>query len=207
MEERALSKKILVTGGEGYYEEKRSKFIGSSFPVKNEAEALKIISETKKKYCDARHNCFAYITEGIKRSSDDGEPSGTAGRPILAVLEGEDLDSVLVTVTRYFGGILLGGGGLVRAYTAAAKDAISHSEISTLKLCCSIRVEADYPSFEKFRRMSGNAGFSISEEEYSEKVAFTVKGPTGDRDDIVRILTDISGGNAGIISEQEIYTP
>lgn len=203
MASEQTSKRILLTGGKGFYEEKRSRFLGESFPVENEEDALCVIAGMKKKYYDARHNCYAFIVNGVNRSSDDGEPSGTAGRPILSVLEGEGIDSVLVVVTRYFGGVLLGGGGLVRAYTAAAKDAIAHSETAVLKLCCRVRASVDYAAFEKIRRLSDRSGFSISGVEYSEDVAFTATGVSGTGDIIRRSLSDLTGGKAVILPEEE----
>ena len=119
----------LYKGGIGEYEEKKSRFIATLEPVSSEEEAAAFIAAIKKKYWDARHNCSAYIIgdDGRKtRCSDDGEPSGTAGRPMLDVLAGEKITNACVVVTRYFGGTLLGTGGLVRAYSAAVKDAIAN---------------------------------------------------------------------------------
>ena len=111
--------KEIYEGGSDEVVEKKSRFIATVFPVKTEEEAVAIIEETKKKYWDARHNCFAYVIGSkneLQRFSDDGEPSGTAGKPILDVLTGEGVHNALIIVTRYFGGTLLGTGGLVRAY-------------------------------------------------------------------------------------------
>ena len=135
-------------------EEKRSRFIGSAFYVENEEEAEKIIKDTKKKYYDARHNCFAYIINNgsvAKRFSDDGEPSGTAGFPILNVLEKNELYNVLVIVTRYFGGILLGAGGLVRAYTEAAVKAIEKAEIVEQENGFELEIWISYQDMEKMK--------------------------------------------------------
>ena len=118
---------ILTETGYGYYEEKRSRFPAAAYPVRTEEEALSLIAAEKKKTYDARHHCFAYVigpNRELVRFSDDGEPSGTAGKPILEVLLGRDIHDALIIVTRYFGGTLLGTGGLVRAYTAASQDAL-----------------------------------------------------------------------------------
>lgn len=125
--------------------EKKSKFIAKIVKVSSENEAMDVLKSIKKEHRDARHNVFAYrIANSSERFSDDGEPSGTAGIPILDILRGEKLQNVLVVVTRYFGGILLGTGGLVKAYSGAAKDAIAKAEKVEMKLCNEYSVEVDY---------------------------------------------------------------
>ena len=127
--------KILLKGGQGEIVEKKSRFIATIEPVSTEEEAAAFIELTKKKYWDARHNCTAMIIGRhgeITRCSDDGEPSGTAGRPMLEVLTGEGLHNIVVVVTRYFGGTLLGTGGLVRAYSQAVKEGLCNCEIGIL---------------------------------------------------------------------------
>lgn len=122
---------IVSKGGEGEITEKKSRFIAHVLPVESEEEALLQIENIKKKYWDARHNCFAFImgkNNEIQRFSDDGEPQGTAGKPILEVLMGENLRNTLIVVTRYFGGTLLGTGGLVRAYGLSSKEGLKRSE-------------------------------------------------------------------------------
>ena len=121
---------ILAETGNGYYEEKRSRFPAAAYPVRSEEEAAALIAAEKKKTYDARHHCWAYVlgpNRETVRFSDDGEPSGTAGKPILEVLLGRGVRDALIIVTRYFGGTLLGTGGLVRAYTAASQDALDHA--------------------------------------------------------------------------------
>ena len=141
--------------GRGEYTEKRSRFIGQLWPVETEAEALEKLASVRKEYHDARHTCFAYIVRdgGAVRYGDDGEPQGTAGQPILAVLSGAELTNVCCTVTRYFGGVLLGTGGLVRAYTAAAKAALSDAGISRMALWRCERLHCPYPMYERIRRL------------------------------------------------------
>lgn len=125
--------------------EKKSKFIAKIVKVASEEEAMSVLKSIKKEHRDARHNVFAYrIANASERFSDDGEPSGTAGVPLLDILRGEKLQNVLVVVTRYFGGILLGTGGLVKAYSGATKDAIAKAEKVEMKLCNEYSVEIDY---------------------------------------------------------------
>lgn len=124
--------KTILEGGCGEITEKKSRFIATVRPVKTEEEALAFLEEMKKKYWDARHNCFVYSVGSNReytRCSDDGEPSGTAGRPMLDVILGEDIYNVAVVVTRYFGGVLLGTGGLVRAYSRAVQEGLAASRI------------------------------------------------------------------------------
>ena len=125
--------------------EKKSKFIAKIVKVTSEEDAMTVLKSIKKEHRDARHNVFAYrIANGSERFSDDGEPSGTAGVPILDILRGEKLQNVLVVVTRYFGGVLLGTGGLVKAYSGATKEAIAQAEKVEMKLCNEYSVEIDY---------------------------------------------------------------
>lgn len=155
-------------------EEKRSKFIANIFYVENVEEVENIIKQTKKKYYDARHNCYAYIVREeeniLKKFSDDGEPSGTAGSPILNVIEKNNLCNVLIIVTRYFGGILLGAGGLVRAYTEAATKSLEKAEIVEQELGCDIELAIEYPEFEKLKYYCNKNNIKISNIEYGENV-------------------------------------
>ena len=171
-------------------EEKRSRFIGSAFYVENEEEAEKIIKDTKKKYYDARHNCFAYIINNgsvVKRFSDDGEPSGTAGSPILNVLEKNELYNVLVIVTRYFGGILLGAGGLVRAYTEAAVKAIEKAEIVEQENGFELEIWISYQDMEKMKYYCDKNNIKIIKWEYGENIGCTIEVTNAEKD---IILTD-----------------
>ncbi len=141
--------------GQGEHTEKRSRFIGRLWPVECEAEALEKLAAVRKEYYDARHTCFAYIVRdgGVVRYGDDGEPQGTAGQPILAVLNGAGLTNVCCTVTRYFGGVLLGTGGLVRAYTAAAKAALADAGIARMALWRCELLRCPYALYERVRRL------------------------------------------------------
>ena len=133
--------------------EKRSRFIGQVWRVSSEEEARARIEETKKKHYDARHNCWCYlIRDGAVRYSDDGEPQGTAGQPMLNVFQREGVENVCCVVTRYFGGVLLGAGGLVRAYTQSAKDALDAAGISVVRRWVAMEVPCTYAQFEGMRR-------------------------------------------------------
>jgi uncharacterized YigZ family protein len=140
---------------ESEFSEKRSRFIGHLRRVESEAEARAYIEQMKKKYYDARHNCWCYVVHegGVVRYGDDGEPQGTAGQPILAVLSGAELTNVCCTVTRYFGGVLLGTGGLVRAYTAAAKAALADAGIARMALWRCELLRCPYALYERVRRL------------------------------------------------------
>ena len=159
-------------------EEKRSRFIANIFYIESAIEAENIIKQTKKKYYDARHNCYAYIVKEeqmIKKSSDDGEPSGTAGSPILNVIEKNGLCNVLVIVTRYFGGILLGKGGLVRAYTEATIKAIEKANIVLQEEGYEIEIITTYSDIEKIKYYCNKNQIKISNIEYEENVKCTIE--------------------------------
>ena len=161
----------------GEITEKKSKFIANIFYVESIEEAEEIIKQTKKKYYDARHNCFAYKInkDNISRFSDDGEPSGTAGAPILNILNGRELDNILVIVTRYFGGILLGTGGLVRAYSDATIDALEKAILVSKVYGNICTLEMDYPEFENVKYYLKNENIDIKKSEYAEKIKVTVE--------------------------------
>ena len=159
--------------GSAQITEKKSRFIGDVYNIENEEDALYYINETKKKYWDARHHCYAYIignNNEIKRFSDDGEPSGTAGKPILDVLDKSGIANCLIIVTRYFGGTLLGTGGLIRAYSEAAKSGIEASGIMEVKKGIQAQIDADYNSFGKIQYMCMERNIIITDTEYGENV-------------------------------------
>ena len=156
--------------GSAQITEKKSRFIGDVYNIENEEDALYYIYETKKKYWDARHHCYAYIignNNEIKRFSDDGEPSGTAGKPIL---DKSGIANCLIIVTRYFGGTLLGTGGLIRAYSEAAKSGIEASGIMEVKKGIQAQIDADYNSFGKIQYMCMERNIIITDTEYGENV-------------------------------------
>ena len=182
--------------GTGEYSEKRSRFIGRIWPVKSEAEALARIAAVKKEHYDARHNCFAYIVRegGVVRYGDDGEPQGTAGQPILAVLSGAGLSDVCCTVTRYFGGVLLGTGGLVRAYTAAAKAALEDAGLCRMALWQCETIRCPYPSYERVRRLLDAHEAVVESTDYGADVTLRVLLRADRAEDFERALRDMSAG-------------
>ncbi len=164
---------------------KRSRFIGRCFPVADEQQALTILAAVKKQHWDARHNCYAYVVgerKEIARYSDDGEPAGTAGQPMMEVLRQADITNALCIVTRYFGGILLGTGGLVRAYTHAASDAVQAAGLVDMRVCAKYRLDVPYAlwgSLESMLRASGQ----LAETEFGAQVqvlAFVQETQTDD---------------------------
>ncbi len=181
----------------GQIVEKKSKFIANVFYIETEEEAEDIIKQIKKKYYDARHNCYAYIVFDeeqrlIEKCSDDGEPSGTAGFPMLAILKGNNLCNVLVIVTRYFGGILLGTGGLVRAYTRATESALEEANFLTMKIGVEAKVILSYDSVENFRYYARKNNINIIKEEYSDNVEFLIEIS---KEIVERILKDIDSSS------------
>ena len=190
----------LYKGGVGEYEEKKSRFIATIEPVSSEEEASAFITGIRKKYYDARHNCSAYVIgdNGEKtRCSDDGEPSGTAGRPMLEVLTGAGVTNVCVVVTRYFGGTLLGTGGLVRAYTQAVKEALADCTVIDRKQGFRVEFTCDYNDFEKIRYMAGQKGYHITGTDYGEnvRISFVADDPSK----LEAEITDLTAGRASCI--------
>ncbi len=154
------------------FEEKRSVFIGYAKPVKTEAEAMEFVKKIRGKHGDARHNVFAYTLNGgvTARYSDDGEPQGTAGIPVLDVLRKSGVDDACIVVTRYFGGILLGAGGLVRAYSAAAKMALDAAEIATFEPYTEFSLTCSYPEYQKISAELPRFSAIIDDTEYADNV-------------------------------------
>ena len=169
--------------------EKKSKFIAHVFYIKSEEEAEKIIKEINKKYHDARHNCYAYsITnekETIERMSDDGEPSGTAGAPILNIIKKRNISNVLVIVTRYFGGILLGTGGLVKAYSQVAMDALDKTKIVQEEPGYVVKIQISYEDLEKFNYYCKNNSICIVEIEYQELINLKIELTNEERNNLM----------------------
>ena len=199
----------VYQGGQGEIVEKKSRFIAQVFPVEKEEEAAGIIEETKKKYWDARHNCYAFVLGAggeISRCSDDGEPSGTAGRPILEVLAGRGLRNVLVIVTRYFGGTLLGTGGLVRAYSAATQAGIDASRVITKEVGYRLTVDTDYTGVGKLQYVAAQQNIGILDTIYAEKVQMVLLVSAEGCDKLVQEITEATAGQARIQkSEEQVY--
>lgn len=164
---------ITVAGGEFEYEVNRSKFIAICRRVCTDAQANEILCELRKKYRDSTHICYAYVSGESSRSSDDGEPSGTAGAPIAECIRSADLNQTLVAVVRYFGGIKLGTGGLVRAYTSAANGAIAVSEKIEVADCGIIKCSFDYPVWKRIEKRSIQSLYKTVRLEYNKTVDVT----------------------------------
>ena len=198
-----MTEYYVPTGaGESEYAEKRSRFLGHVRLVESEDEARAFVAEMKKKYYDARHNCFAYIVRdgGVVRYGDDGEPQGTAGQPILAVLNGAELTNVCCTVTRYFGGVLLGTGGLVRAYTAAAKAALENAGICRMARWQSFRIPCPYPMYERVRRLLEEREAVVASTDYGADVSIAVFVRADRAEAFEEALRELSAG--GIVPEK-----
>ncbi|MBQ9915269.1 MAG: YigZ family protein [Clostridia bacterium] len=178
--------------------EKKSRFIATAKPVQTEEEALSFIAEIKKEFSDARHNCYAYVLRdnNIARFSDDGEPGGTAGMPMMEVLKQEELTDVAVVVTRYFGGILLGAGGLVRAYSKGAKIGVDAGKISVMTYCGKVQITASYDLYGKVRYLLEQAGFTDLEAEFSQDVTVSLYVPEPDLETLSQKVTEETNGKA-----------
>ena len=190
--------------GESEYEEKRSRFLGHLRPVETEEEARLFITEMKKKHHDARHNCWCYrIRGGAVRYSDDAEPQGTAGLPMLEILQREGIENAVCVVTRYFGGVLLGTGGLLRAYQKAAKGAVEDAGISVVRAWTKMSIVCDYSDYEKIRSELEQQNAVISDTEYGEKVTLTVLVSQGQGALVTEKLQDRTAGKC-ICTEEGI---
>ena len=187
---------VPYESAESEFEEKRSRFISHVFLVESEAEARARIDEMKKKYYDARHNCWCFVLhDGTVRYGDDGEPQGTAGQPILNVLEREGVQDVLCVVTRYFGGILLGAGGLCRAYTKAAKDALDDAGISELRPWSVLHLACPYALFERVKLELEKRGGLLRDTDYGAEIAMTVLLPEPEEAAFAAALRALSAGS------------
>ncbi len=200
----------ITSDGHGEYEEKKSRFIAVLTKAENEEEAETFIREMKKKCHDARHNCSAYIVTGedgrkITRFSDDGEPSKTAGQPILAVLEHEKLINCVCVVTRYFGGILLGTGGLVRAYTDATKAAVADAAVVPRQRGCALTAVVDYKDLARAEYLLREKDITPTDMIYEEKVRILCKVPTVDTGYIEDAFREMSGGGAILTWDEESW--
>ena len=199
------SYKMVFAGGSGEIVVKKSRFIANVFSAENTAEAESKIEQIKKKYWDARHNCYAYVIKDdtvLKKCSDDGEPQGTAGRPVLC---GEEIYNILVVVTRYFGGTLLGTGGLIRAYTDAAKEGIKASDIMKKHRAYRIRVSADYTFMGKIQYIAASHDIAVQDIIYGDKVEFVMLVKNGMLDKLTEMITSATSAAAGIENEAKVW--
>ena len=191
--------KTVYESGEGELVEKKSRFIATVRPVKTEEEANQFVEEMRKKYWDARHNCWAFILgerQEFKRCSDDGEPSQTAGKPMMDVLTGAGLTDVAVVVTRYFGGTLLGTGGLVRAYSGAVQEGLKNSTVITKYLGVKLSVTTDYNGVGKLQYLFGQKEIPILSADYTDKVVFTVLVESSRIQEIKKAITEATSATA-----------
>ena len=189
--------KTLSKPSETEMTERRSVFLGYASPVTTEEEALEFIAKIKKRHSDATHNVYAYILRGsISRFSDDGEPHGTAGLPVLEVLRKEDVTDAVIVVTRYFGGILLGAGGLVRAYSASAKLALDAAVVKECKPFVLFGITCGYGEYQKLGRLFELNGVKNAETEYGEGVCVTACCPDERYDALCVAVRDVTGGKA-----------
>lgn len=199
--------KIVYEGGEGELIEKKSRFIATVRPVESEEEALAFIAEMKKKYWNATHNCFAFVigeNHQIQRCSDDGEPQGTAGRPMLDVLLGEDVHNTAVVVTRYFGGTLLGTGGLVRAYSRAVQEGLKGSRVIEKKTGALISIRTDYNGIGKLQYLFGQRGLTITDSEYTDIVVVETLVPEVQIQELKEAVTEATNGRAEFLKEEQV---
>ena len=205
-----MTEYLIPTGrAETELVEKRSRFIGHVWPVESEEEARGYIEAMKKKYYDARHNCWCYrIKEGgVERYSDDGEPQGTAGQPMLNVFQREEVTNVCCVVTRYFGGVLLGAGGLTRAYTKGAKDALDAVGISTMSLWTVWDVPCTYPLFERVKLDIAACGGVVRDAEYGTDITLRAAFPAGGAEPFAQRLTELSAGSLTMTAAGEEFLP
>lgn len=200
--------KIVYRGGEGEIVEKKSRFIATVRPVESEEEASSFIAEMKKKYWNATHNCSAFVVgehNEIQRSNDDGEPSGTAGHPMLDVLLGEGIHNAAVVVTRYFGGTLLGTGGLVRAYSKSVQAGLAGCTVLVKKKGFLLRMETDYTGIGKIQYILGQRGLLIIGSEYTDKVTVETLVPEAELSSLKEEITEGTSGRTLFAEEKEVF--
>lgn len=200
--------RMLSKGAQAELVEKKSRFIATIRPVSSEEEAVAFIEEMKKKYYDARHNCSAFVigSKGeLTRSSDDGEPSGTAGRPMLEVLTGSGIRNIAAVVTRYFGGVLLGTGGLVRAYSGAVKMALEQCETITRRYGVQMLIKTDYNGVGKIQYLLGSKDVVIQDSVYAADVQMTVLVPIEEYDRLCKKLVEATNGRVGLEEVEKLY--
>ena len=202
--------KTLKEGAVGEIVEKKSRFIGTCLPVSSEEEAREFVARMKKQYYDARHNCYAWTIgpehENTK-SSDDGEPSGTAGKPILEVLLREDIHNICMVVTRYFGGTLLGTGGLVRAYTDATKESLANSLIQEEIFGSLLKIECTYNDYGALSYYIESEKIPVVASEFTDRVSLTVFVTGENKDSLIKTVSEKTNGSAAVEEGEEyLYT-
>ena len=192
-----MTEGYLTPAGEGSseYVEKKSRFLGRLFPVSSEEEAKARLEAVKKERYDARHHCWCYILRGgQKRYSDDGEPQGTAGQPMLNMLEREGVEDVFCVVTRYFGGTLLGTGRLVRAYSTAAKEALCDAGVNEMRQWASLRVQTPYNLYDRVRLEAEKLGAVFENTDYGAEITLSLLLPEETLEGFAAALRELSAG-------------
>ena len=200
--------KTVYEGGRGEIVEKKSRFIAHVAQASTVEEAQLFIDSIRKEYWDARHNCSAFsvgTTHPLTRSSDDGEPSGTAGKPILEVILGSGIRNIVIVVTRYFGGTLLGTGGLVRAYTEAAREGINHSVIIDKIPGVKVEITTDYTDLGKIQYILAQQSTPVLQTEYTDKVLITALFPLEDEKELDRLLTEGTSGRVRMEKGEDVF--
>ena len=199
--------RVPFENGESEFTEKRSRFISHIWRVETEAEARARIEEMKKRYYDARHNCWCYLLKegGVVRYSDDGEPQGTAGQPMLNVFQREEVWNVCCVVTRYFGGILLGTGGLVRAYTTAASRALDSAEQVTVQPVVRLATTVDYPLYERVNLLVAAAGGRMEDPVFTDRVALAWQMRAGTEGPLLEQLRELTRGQGRVEVSEPFY--
>jgi len=199
---------LLTKGAEAELVEKKSRFIATVRPAASQEEAVAFIEEMKRKYYDARHNCSAFVIGSkaqVTRSSDDGEPSGTAGRPMLEVLLGSEIRNIAAVVTRYFGGTLLGIGGLVRAYSGVLKDALAKCETAKQHFGVRIKIHTDYNAVGKIQYILAGKNINIEDSVYEADVEMTVIVPVEEYDRLCKEIVEVTSARAEIEEIERLY--
>ena len=203
----AIDYRTFMHEGLSEYTDRKSRFLGGAVRAATQEEAEAYIASVRKRYYDARHHCFAYIVgepgtpDEVTRAGDDGEPSGTAGRPILEILTGRELHHVLIVVTRYFGGTLLGTGGLVRAYSSAAKAAAENAGLVTVRAGLRMKVTAGYDLIGKMQYLFEKNGITVAGTEYTDKVVFRIVIPAGNEERTRKLIREAT--NAAAVCEAD----
>ena len=199
--------KIVYSGGQGELVEKKSRFIATVEPVESEEEALEFIAKIRKKYWDATHNCWAFVVgerQELQRCSDDGEPQGTAGRPMLDVLLGQEIHNAAVVVTRYFGGTLLGTGGLVRAYSRSVQEGLTQSCILDKRQGFLLKIRTDYNGIGKIQYLLGQRGLHITDSQYTDVVEVETLVPQEDVKELREAVTEGTSGRAEFLEKTPV---
>lgn len=208
MENQDSSYRTVYQEGTGEILEKKSRFIAHVYPVESEEAAIGIIEMIKKQYWDARHNCYAYIigkNQETVRCSDDGEPQGTAGRPMLEVLQREELRNVLVVVTRYFGGVLLGTGGLVRAYTQALQEGLKNAGTARMQNMAILSLQTDYNNIGKVKYFIANEQIDVQKEEYTQDVVLQIAVSVEQKTYVCKQLTELTNGRIKVEEKETMF--